>query len=142
MLDAEPYFNELVPGIAVDGKIGRQMWDAQEIVDGLKDSGSLGQRVIFNLGTNGAFTKKQLEALLDSLAEVDQVLFVNVRVPRPWESNVNSMLSHVIPNYANATLVNWHEASAGHDEYFAKDGVHLNRSGAEAYAKLVISQFR
>lgn len=138
MLDAEPFLKKLVPGIAVDGKIGRQMWDAQDIVDSLKASGKLGNRVIFNLGTNGAFTKKQLVKLLDSLQDAEQVIFVNVRVPRPWEASVNSMLAGVVRDYPNAKVVDWYAASAGHDDYFAPDGVHLESGGAEAYAKLAI----
>lgn len=141
LLDAEPYYRKLVPKIAVNGKIGRQLWDAQGIVDSLKASGELGNRVIFNLGTNGAFSEKQLQALLDSLKEADQVIFVNVRVPRPWETNVNSMLARVVKEYPNAELIDWYGASAGHDEYFAPDGVHLNPAGAEAYARLVVDDF-
>ncbi|MNI97568.1 O-acetyltransferase OatA [compost metagenome] len=52
------------------------------------------------------------------------------------------MLANVARGYDNATVIDWHSASAGHDEYFAKDGVHLNIAGSKAYAKLVASHMQ
>lgn len=137
LLDADPYLRKLLPGIVVDGKIGRQLYQATDVVTELKEKGELGDRVIIELGTNGPFSKKQLEALLNSLGDVKQILLVNSRVPRPWNDTVNSTLSEVATSYPNATLVDWYAASAGKDSYFYNDGVHLNPEGSEAYAQLV-----
>ncbi|ALM56521.1 O-acetyltransferase [Staphylococcus equorum] len=32
----------------------------------------------------------------------------------------------------NVTLIDWYKRSAGHSEYFAPDGIHLEKSGVEA----------
>ncbi|WDL95493.1 acyltransferase family protein [Alicyclobacillus sp. ALC3] len=137
MIDATPYLKQLFPGIVVDAKIGRQMIHAQTVVNTLKSEGELGNRVIIELGTNGPFTEQQLISLLNSLGPVKQVVLVNTRVPRPWETDVNQVLAKVASTYPNTTLVNWYAASAGKNSYFYPDGVHLNPVGASYFASLI-----
>lgn len=137
MVDIQPYLEKLLPGIIIDGKIGRQLSQTQAVVDHLKTEGKLGSRVIIELGTNGAFTKKQLESLLRSLGDVQQIILVNTRVPRPWETVVNSTIAEVAATFPNTTLVDWYTASAGKDSFFYNDGVHLKPEGSQFYASLV-----
>lgn len=137
LLDAEPYLKEFLPGIFIDGKIGRQVYQAQDVVNQLKKNGNLGKRVIIELGTNGSFTEKQLTSLLQSLGPVQQIILVNVRVPRPWESLVNETLAKVAAKFPHTTLVDWYSASAGHDSFFSPDAVHLEPSGAKYFASIV-----
>jgi peptidoglycan/LPS O-acetylase OafA/YrhL len=137
ILDAAPFLGKLLPGIVVDGKVGRQMSQAQEVVDKLKRNGKLGNRVIIELGTNGSFNTKQLRRLLTSLDDVQQIVLVNTRVPRKWQDTVNSALTKVALDFPKATIVDWYSASEGNNSYFYNDGVHLRREGAEVYASLV-----
>lgn len=139
ILDAAPYLKELLPGIVIDGKVGRQMSQAKEVVDNLRKNGKLGNRVIINLGTNGAFNSNQLRKLLTSLEDAQQVVLVNTRVPRKWQNTVNSLLTKVAAEFPNTTVVDWHSSSAGKDSYFYDDGVHLRQEGAKFYASLVAS---
>ncbi|WHY20506.1 acyltransferase family protein [Paenibacillus sp. G2S3] len=137
ILDAAPYLQELLPGIVIDGKVGRQMSQAQEVVDKLRAKGKLGTRVIINLGTNGAFNSNQLRKLLTSLEDVQQVVLVNTRVPKKWQNTVNASLKKVALEFPYAMVVDWHSSSEGKDSYFYEDGVHLKREGAKSYAALV-----
>lgn len=137
ILDAAPYLEKILPGIVVDGKVGRQMSQAQKVVDKLKANGNLGSRVIIELGTNGPFNSKQLRELLSSLGDVQQIVLVNTRVPKKWQDTVNSTLEKAAADFPNATLVDWYSSSEGKDSYFAADGVHLQKKGAEFYAALV-----
>ncbi|GMX63713.1 acyltransferase family protein [Paenibacillus elgii] len=137
ILDAVPYLKKYLPGIMVDGKVGRQMSQAQEVVDHLKTNGKLGNRVIIELGTNGSFNTKQLRKLLSSLDDVQQIVLVNTRVPKKWQDTVNSALKETAAEFQNVTLVDWYSASEGKTTYFYDDGVHLKREGAEAYAALI-----
>ena len=50
---------------------------------------------------------------------------------------MNERLKVTASEYPNVTLVDWYVASAGKKDYFAPDGVHLTKVGAEAYAALV-----
>lgn len=133
----DPSLKKLFPGIVVDARVGRQMYQAGAAVAQLKAQGKLGDRVIIELGTNGPFSREQLTALLSSLGPVRQIILVNTRVPRAWESVVNQTLAQVAAGYPHTTLVDWYAASAGHAAYFYQDGVHLNPTGAQAYAALV-----
>jgi hypothetical protein len=94
--------------------------------------------VIVELGTNGSFTEKQLAKTLDALEGTGEIVLVNTRVPKPWETVVNETLVKVAESYPNTMLIDWYSASGGHDDYFYPDGVHLNRTGAEAYAEIII----
>ncbi|WP_206916838.1 acyltransferase family protein [Alicyclobacillus suci] len=137
MVDATPDLQKLLPGIICDGQIGRQLTQASATVSSLKANGQLGDRIVIELGTNGPFTANQLTQLLQSLGPVKQIVLVNTRVPRPWESVVNATLAQVAKSFPHTTLVDWYTASAGHSDYFYPDGVHLNPTGAEAYAELL-----
>lgn len=137
LLDVEPVLQKSLPGITVDGQIGRQMYQAADVIAGLKKEGKLRKTVIIELGTNGSFTEKQLAKTLESLEDTEQIVLVNTRVPRPWETVVNETLAKVLESYPNVKLVDWYSASSGHDDYFYPDGVHLNRAGAEAFGEIM-----
>ncbi len=137
ILDAKPYLEKLLPGIIIDGKVGRQMAQAQEVIDQLKANGKLGNRVIIALGSNGSFSAKQLKQLLTSLEDMQQIILVNTRVPKKWQNIVNSDLDKVASEFPNATIVDWFSASKGKDSFFCNDGVHLEREGASYYASII-----
>lgn len=139
MLGAEPSLKEMLPGITIDGKIGRQWSHALEIIKRLKAEGKLGQTVVLELGSNGPFTAKQMDAILEALGEKRQIILVNTRVPRPWEREVNAGLKQRADSSKAISLIDWYGASTGKDHYFAKDGVHLTVEGAKAYADLLTS---
>ncbi|RUT45599.1 acetyltransferase [Paenibacillus anaericanus] len=138
ILDAAPFLDKMLPGIVIDGKVGRQMSHAPEIINRLKEQGKLGNRIIIELGTNGAFNKKQLRKVLHSLRDAEQILLINTRVPRKWQDTVNADIAKVSSEFSNTTIVDWYSASKGKDDYFYKDGVHLKREGAEYYASILV----
>ncbi|PEQ51146.1 acetyltransferase [Bacillus cereus] len=137
MIDITPYLKNTFPDIRIDAQIGRQLSKAIPVVEQLKNEGNLGDYVIVGLGTNGAFTTEQLVSLIKLIGNERKIIFINTRVPRPWESIVNERLKVTVTKYPNVTLVDWYAASAGKKDYFAPDGVHLTNVGAEAYAVLV-----
>lgn len=114
------------------------MRQAQDVINQMKADNKLGSTVVIELGTNGAFTSKQLKALLLSLDKVDHIYLVNTRVPRNWQDTVNKMLPEVAKEFSNVTIVDWYTASEGKDDYFSNDGVHLKKDGAQFYAAMLI----
>ncbi len=139
IIDVEPVLQKCLPGIVIDAQIGRQMYQAPDVISRLQKEGKLGKIVIIELGTNGAFTEKQLTKTLDSLKGTGEIVLVNTRVPKPWEAVVNETLGKVAESYPNTKLIDWHSASSGHDDYFYPDGVHLTQAGAEAYGETMIA---
>ena len=115
------------------------MSELPEVIKNLESNSQLGEYVIIQVGTNGPFVKTDLVNVIEGLGN-KKVILVNCRVPRPWESAVNSTLEEVVTSMANTVLVDWYSASAGHAEYFANDGVHLTKTGGETYANLLVEQ--
>ncbi len=137
MIDATPYLEHLLPGIAIDGKVGQQLWQVAEAMPQLKAEGMIRKRVIIELGTNGPYTATQLVDLLRSLGPTTRIVLVNARVPDPWEQEVNETIAQVAKTFPHTTMVDWYALSADHLGWFYPDGVHLNPEGASYYASLM-----
>ncbi|MEC0206517.1 acyltransferase family protein [Paenibacillus lautus] len=143
MLGVSPYLEKSLPGIHIDAVIGRQMRQADDLIPAMKTQNRVdGGIVIIGLGTNGAFTKKDLDSLLRPLDSAKQILLINTRVPRDWEQNVNGMLAKAAAQNPKVTLVDWYSASKDHPEYFRSDGVHLEPEGAEAYTSMLLQAIK
>lgn len=137
LIDAKPMIEEKLPGIVIDTKKGRQMYDAPDAIDELRKKKELKETVILGLGSNGAFTEKQMIKTLDALEGAKKIIVVNTRVPKPWEGPVNETIAKVSESYPGIILLDWYQISKGHDEYFYKDGVHLTIAGMEAYYEML-----
>lgn len=140
-LDVNSYMKELLPGIVVDGKVGRQMTHAQEVVDQLRAKGELGDHIIIELGSNGIFNKSKLRKLLDTLQD-KQLYLVTTRVPRAWQDTVNDGLKEVANDYPNVNIIDWYTASEEKSELFTRDGIHLTPEGAQYYASLLVQHLK
>lgn len=100
ILGAASYLENLLPGIVIDGKVGRQMSQAKEVIDILQAQGKLGNRIIIELGSNRPFNKDKFRTLLLSLGSEKQVMIVNTRVPREWQDIVNANLFEVVNEFS------------------------------------------
>ncbi len=137
MVDAAPYLQQFLPGVAIDAQVGQQLYQVQEAVPQLKAEGAVGDRLIIELGTNGPYSVAQMKDLINSLGPMRKIVLVNTRVPRPWQQQVNNTITAVAQSYPNATVVNWYADSAAYPQYFYPDGVHLDPTGARYYASLL-----
>lgn len=142
VLGAQADLEQQLPGIVVDGKLGRQLVQASEAVEQLKAEGKLGDRIVIELGTNGPFTKKQMETLLLSLGDAKQIWLVNTRVPKQWEDTVNKTIAEVAADFPHASIIDWYGASDGKTDYLYTDGVHLRPEGAKQFASLIVQAAR
>ncbi len=140
MIAAAPFLEQHYPDITIDAKVSRQLHQAKDIVEQLKQQGKLGDAVVIALGTNGAFSSKQLGELIDEIGDDREIFLVNTRVPKSWQSYVNDTLASTAAPRDHISLIDWYGNSAGHNEYFIKDGTHLTQTGAEAYASMIISK--
>jgi peptidoglycan/LPS O-acetylase OafA/YrhL/lysophospholipase L1-like esterase len=131
-----------IPGIQVNAAVGRQVSAAIGILQAYHASDQLGTVVIIDLGNNGTFTAGQFDQIMHILAGVPRVVFVNVKVPRPWQDANNTVLAEGVKRYPNAVLIDWHAASAGRPDLFWRDGLHLRPQGAQVYADLVAASLQ
>ncbi|WP_322906085.1 hypothetical protein [Paenibacillus campi] len=141
-LGIKPYLQERLPNMIIDGKVGRQMSQADDEINRLSAQGKLGDYVIIELGTNGAFSSKQLRSILKSLSNVNRVLLVTARMPEQWQDTVNHTLIRVGHEFTNVRMVDWYSASQGKEQYFYKDGTHLKPEGSRYYVSLLIAALK
>jgi hypothetical protein len=78
--------------------------------------------------------------MMQVIADVPRVMFVNVKVPRAWEVPNDAVIADGVQRYPNAVLVDWRGASVGRPDFFWDDGIHLRPEGAAAYAALIADQ--
>lgn len=142
MVDIGNVFQKQVPNATIDGKVGRQLNEANALISSQYQSFAKPNRdVVMQLGTNGAFTEDQVNEIIDNLGKA-QIYFVNTRVPRDYEKNVNDTLKKAADKHKNVHLIDWHKASGGHPEYFAYDGIHLEYAGQKALSQLIIDELK
>lgn len=136
LLDISVSMHEKFPEMIIDGKVGRQVSQALQLVQSYKNYNQPDHAVIIELGTNGYFTNTQIDTLLQSFSKA-HIYLVNTRVPRPWESKVNNAFAKKAKENENITLVDWHSTAVNHPEYFAPDGVHLVPKGIRALTTII-----
>jgi peptidoglycan/LPS O-acetylase OafA/YrhL len=142
MVDIGENFKDRVPKAKIDGKVGRNLYQAIPLVEAnYKQYNKKSDQVILELGTNGDFNKKQLDDLINKFGDA-QVYLVNTRVPRGYEDHVNKLMADAANEKSNVTLIDWYKRSEGHTEYFAPDGIHLEHSGVEALTDEILSKIK
>lgn len=132
------YFGDAFPRATLDAAIGRQLYTAKDVYQQHVDGGWNGPAVIFKVGTNGPATADDVREMVESVPPDKYVYLVNVRSPDPLQDVNNALLQQAADEHENVRIIDWHAASAGHDEYFDGDGTHLTAGdGCQAYLALI-----
>ncbi|UDI78725.1 acetyltransferase [Staphylococcus taiwanensis] len=141
MVDIGENFKSQVPKATIDGKVGRHLQEALSIAGNYSNYNKPSDQVVLELGTNGDFSEDELNQLISKFGKA-HIYLVNTRVPRDWQDNVNKQLANAANKHKNVTLVDWYKRSAGHSEYFASDGVHLENSGVKALSDEILKAIK
>jgi peptidoglycan/LPS O-acetylase OafA/YrhL len=139
MLDAAADLKaDLGPSTVVDAVVGRQVSDGIDRLNEYRAAGRLTglTALVIGLGTNGPMSVAQCDQILSLAAGIPRVVFVNVRMPRPWESITNDTLATCTARQPRVTLVDWYDASAA-SGVLGPDQIHASPAGATLYASLV-----
>jgi hypothetical protein len=142
MLGATPALESAISNIEIDAKVSRQASTGIEILRARGAAGQLPDVVVFHLGTNGPFSQRQFDDLMQILSGVRRVVVLNLRVPRTWEESNNAVISAGAHAYPSTVLVDWHAATANNLDWLWTDGIHLRPAGEQAYAALIASAVR
>ena len=136
MLGAAPVLLERFgEDTVVDAEVSRQAKVYPGVLESLASFGSLGQRVVVQVGNNGTVTSDDLDAIAAAAGDAE-LYFLTVRVPRSWEGEVNQMLKDRAEDLG-ATLIDWRGRSEGQIGWFYDDGIHLNAEGQQAFADVI-----
>ncbi|CZQ86950.1 acyltransferase 3 [Trichococcus palustris] len=128
-----PIFGQAV----IDGAVSRQLYQTNTVLKSLKAEEKLYDTVVVFLGTNGTFTKEQMDEFLNAIGTDRTVFLVTTSVPRSWQNSANSQMLLAEQNYANVHILDWNTYSKGHDDWMRADLVHPNEEGARQLALYV-----
>lgn len=137
LLSASEELVQFFPAATIDGKVGRQLYQTVPVVQQLKKDRQLNKIVVIELGSNGDFTKNQLDDLVRAIGKDKEVYFLTTHVPRYWRESVNQKLVSLAESEQRIHLIEWDKVSTNHTEWFYGDAVHPNKAGAEQYAILI-----
>ena len=137
MLGAAEDVEALLGEDIVDATVSRQFRDSPAAVRELVAQENPPQVIIIGLGTNGAVSDEQFDETMLAAAEVPMVAFVNIRVPRDWETSTNAVLAAGVERWDNAILIDWFTPADPDDSNFAADGFHPSLTGRVLYSDLV-----
>jgi len=138
MVDTQNALRAQIPGIYVDALVGRHLRGGISLLRSLRNQHRLGDVVVIHLGTNGAFTTGDFDSIMQVLQGIQRVVFINLRVPRRWETPDNRTIAAGVRRYSNAVLLDWHNRwrECGTNVFWS-DGIHPTPSGAACYARMV-----
>jgi len=138
MVDTQNALRAQIPGIYVDALVGRHLRGGISVLRALRNQNRLGDVVVIHLGTNGAFTTADFDSIMQVLQGVPRVVFINLRVPRRWETPDNRTIAAGVNRYPNTVLIDWHNRwrECGRNVFWS-DGIHPTPSGAACYARMV-----
>ncbi len=137
MLGAAHELARQVTGIEVDAAVGRQVFQVIALLEERMQSGRLGEIVLLHIGNNGAFSAKQFDQIMEVAGPDRQVVFLTLKVARPWEAGNNEVITEGAQRYRQALLVDWREALKERPEVLWNDGIHLRPDQADFYVALL-----
>ena len=92
---------------------------------------------MLGLGSNGDFSKTQLEDLLKEIGNDRHIYLVNTRVPRNWQNSVNRKINRAVKSHKNVKLIDWYSMTNRQYDLFYDDQIHPNQKGAKYYTALI-----
>lgn len=139
MVASTEVLHERASDIVVDAEVGRRIEEGIDVVGDMLERGTPDVLVVA-LGTNNGVADEHIAEIMGLAENVDEVVFVNVSVPRGWEASTNETLERAIATYPNASLVNWKSISDSIDGLFRSDGFHLSSEGTDIWVNLILDE--
>lgn len=126
-----------LPGIVIDAKVGRQMWDVPEQLTDLAGQGELRHYVVVALGTNGSFDAAALDGVKSQIGPERVLVLVSAHVPRSWQDEVNGVEAAYAASHPGTVLVDWNATVSPYPALLWPDETHPKPVGAQVYADLL-----
>jgi hypothetical protein len=128
-----------IPGIRVDGVIGRSFSQIGSAFDAMM-AGGIPDVLIVALGTNPTMTLGQVDAFMATAGTIESVFFVNIRIPRDWEAPTNDLINSLPQRYENVSVIDWYGFTSRRPDVLNDTGFHLTDAGKPVYASFVTSE--
>jgi peptidoglycan/LPS O-acetylase OafA/YrhL len=125
-------------GSVVDSAVSRQFTVGVKTYKKQTAGGRKFGAVVIHLGNNGVPSKRQFQALLDTIGPTTPVLFVTMRETREWAPKLNALLREMAKTNPNVKVLEWSKAADKYEYLFAKDRLHLTKTGGIFYSDLIV----
>ncbi len=134
MLSATNALYKTFPNGYFDAKFGRTIYEGKIILQGLEEKDSLGDVIVFSLGTNCIIEEEDLEDLISHCGGKPTFWITTYGVA----NDSNEKMTALCEKYDNAYMVDWETlALANYKEYVLADRLHPTEKGSAAYAELI-----
>jgi lysophospholipase L1-like esterase len=137
MVSATDRLTEQLPGVVLDAEVGRTFRAGLDALAGLLDEADAPDVLIFALGTNNGASPTQIAELAEVMVDVDEIILVNVVVPRGWETATNESIASAAASDGQFIVVDWWSAAGRSTGLFRSDGYHPNADGLDLWTDLV-----
>lgn len=140
----------LIPNAQIDARVGRPWSEGIKVINCVKDPQSdpafcnsvsltsLGDVVVFALGTNLGVTQANIDSLLTAVPDKKIVLMTVYRGDITWDDDANIRIRSAASSNPNIKIADWSTLASQHPEWFGSDGTHPSLSGYSALADLII----
>ena len=129
---------QLMPKALIDAAVSRQLNVAFGLLNSYKNQGVLADNILIGLGTNGPFSRGDLDKIMQEAGPKRNVFWINVHVPtRDWQNPVNNLLKEGAKRYHNLIIIDWYAYSKNHPNWFYNDHTHPTIIGSKYYSALI-----
>lgn len=130
----------IFPQMIVDASVSRQLVNSFDLVNSYKQKGALNDTVLIALGTNGPFTSDDMAHMMQIIGPSRRVFWINTKVPRQWQGDVNELLTESAAKYRNLTVIDWYKYSVSHQDWFYDDQTHPSPDGSKYYTAFIAKE--
>ena len=95
---------------------------------------------VIQLGTNGTVTREQYEAVLAQVSDLNRVVVMTVKAPKPWIAGNNEIIRSLPLTHPNVVVLDWEARAAeiaGHLSG-SDGGIHLSDDVAKQFYRDII----
>ena len=134
MLGAINELYETFPNGYFDAVFGRTLYSGKGVISAMKDNGTLGEVVVFNLGTNSYIEESDIEELV-SLCDDRPTFWITTY---GVSNDSTEKMRAVAQQNDHVHIVEWGALASEHsNSYILADGLHPTHEGSLAYAELI-----
>ncbi len=128
-----------IPLVAVDGKVGRHTSEGAAVLAGAIANGAVGPNttIVAALGTNDYGSASNFAQQVDQFLAVAggrRVVWVNIAFADGRDAQAVALNAQLDVRASRLRVADWHSFIAGHGDWWAGDGTHLNATGYEGRA--------
>ncbi|MGI9584177.1 MAG: hypothetical protein ACR2N7_01135 [Acidimicrobiia bacterium] len=128
------------PDMVINAETGRKFSSGLRVLEDLLEDSSPPDVLVFALGTNNGATPEEIDALLALGENIDEIILVNVVVPRGWEADTNTTILQAAAANNVVSFVDWNATANGEKALFRSDGYHPSTDGALLWAELIVAE--